>query len=129
MNYPLAPYSGDRFRRILRKAQQLIGLETDFTPHSFRAGYATDRRANGDSVDDIKNDGRWASDSSFRIYIDVVSATEIAVLLRNKGQAQAAFWAEANWHRYLSGPSLELSAIPRGPSAPPAKSASKSPME
>ena len=77
---PIVPCALDLFRRLLRLATSQIGenLDIDFTPHSFRAGFATEARARGVPIQEVKDEGRWLSDQSFGIYVDLVMAADIA---------------------------------------------------
>ena len=116
IGFPMFPYTIDRYRRIMTLAERRMGLELGLTPHSPRAGYATDARAAGRSVEEIKFEGRWLSGSSFRIYLDLVGAAEIGLQLKAKGLADACAWAVWHWPQYITPQSLYLTAIPRGPS-------------
>lgn len=49
-----------------------VGL--DFTPHCPRAGAATQASLEGMSVPDLKDAGRWASEQSLKIYLDIATA-------------------------------------------------------
>ncbi|MCP3661441.1 MAG: tyrosine-type recombinase/integrase [Gammaproteobacteria bacterium] len=56
-----------RFREGLRDALAKSNLPK-ITPHSFRAGFATEACNNGASMSDIKMFGRWESDASVHRY-------------------------------------------------------------
>ena len=45
------------------------------TAHGPRAGWATRKRLEGTSFEELREAGRWESDKSLRIYLDVVTAT------------------------------------------------------
>ena len=45
-----------------------------FTPHSLRAGAATQARMDGMSVQELMFRGRWAHESTLRVYLDVAMA-------------------------------------------------------
>ena len=51
-----------------------------FTPHCPRAGAATQGRLEGRPVRDLMVDGRWASETSLRTYLDVATATAARTL-------------------------------------------------
>ena len=50
----------------------LLGI-AGYLTHSPRAGFASDRLLAGEAFTDIKEQGRWMSDSSLRVYLDVVA--------------------------------------------------------
>ena len=63
------------YARVLQRAWKLAAvIELCFTPHSPRAGWATECRLRGMSIPELKARGRWAGDKSLAIYLDV-SAT------------------------------------------------------
>ena len=49
-------------------------LAIDITPHSLRAGGATQQKLEGDLIDVIQFDGRWESQATCKGYVDVVFA-------------------------------------------------------
>ena len=50
------------------------GLTIEFTPHSLRAGSATNDKLEGLTLADIQFRGRWESLATARGYIDIVYA-------------------------------------------------------
>ena len=82
----------------LRRAAAALGLGwVKWTPHSARAGFATERRLRGDAFSQIKEDGRWKSDSSFRVYLD--EATAMSLKQQLSGIATTAEWLEGDFAR------------------------------
>ena len=81
----LFPFSYENYRRILRKVTSALKIDIAYTPHSVRAGYASDAVARGVPFTDIREGGRWVADSSLRTYVDVVSAASIATNMRLSG--------------------------------------------
>ena len=63
---PLFPYTLQSYRTLLHRAEQALGLEVGWGPHSPCAGFATDSRAEGWSFIEIREAGRWVADSSLR---------------------------------------------------------------
>eukprot|EP00959_Pyramimonas_sp_CCMP1952_P295399 6178501-Pyramimonas_sp.AAC.1 len=57
-----------------------------WSPHSPRSGWATDSRAEGASFAEIREGGRWVSDFSLRIHLDVRGARRHA----HRGPREAA---------------------------------------
>lgn len=73
----LLPCTHSQYSRVLARAVAHIGLESaglHFTPHSFRAGAATQARLDGTDLNEIKRRGRWASDVTLRMYLDETMA-------------------------------------------------------
>lgn len=81
----LFPFSISTYRRLLLKVEVSLGGGLGFTPHSPRAGFASDSIAAGKPWSDIKESGRWISDTSFRIYLDLVGAAALALLAEKRG--------------------------------------------
>ena len=103
----------------MNKALETLDLkDIGWTPHGPRAGFATELRALGVPKAEIMDEGRWYSEQSFRIYVDIIGASDINVSLRMKGLLAATTWAQAHWTNYLSPALISLNAIPRGPSLP-----------
>ena len=77
-----AVYSVSVYNRLLRKACQRAGVaEHGFTPHSMRAGWASELRMRGVPFTELKERGRWISDSSLRTYLDAVTTARINLLV------------------------------------------------
>ena len=119
---PLVPYSIDRYRRLLKSAEARIGFFPGWSPHSARAGFASEARASGVPFTELREAGRWVADSSLRVYLDEVAAAGIAGQLHRAGLTPAISWAAAFWPRYCTRDTLTVEAIRRGPSKPNAAS-------
>ena len=53
-----------------------LGLqELHYTPHSPRAGWATQLRLSGTPFSEIQERGRWKNASTLRVYLDAVAAS------------------------------------------------------
>lgn len=64
-----------QFQKVFNVAQGALNL-SGYSPHSARTGFASDVVvANRDFVS-IREEGRWLSDMSLRIYLDVVSTAQ-----------------------------------------------------
>lgn len=96
----LFPFTIELYRRLLLKVEGELGTSIGFSPHSPRAGYASDGVAAGRPWSDIKEGGRWVSDSSFRVYLDLVGTASIALSAERKGllPLQAAALATLSEH-------------------------------
>ena len=69
-----------------------MGVTCGYTPHSPRAGFASERFADGESFTSLKETGRWLADTSLRTYIDVISASTVAVKYEAAGLTPALAW-------------------------------------
>ena len=85
----LVPTSYGAYARLIRAAEQALGLSVGWTPHSARAGFASDGIARGRPAPDIQEEGRWRSAESFRTYVDVITAASINASLEAKGLGPA----------------------------------------
>jgi hypothetical protein len=81
----LFPFSHWTYRRLILDAQSRLGIEVGYTPHSPRAGFATQAVESGLAFADIRSIGRWKSEDSFRIYVDIIGAKQIDMNLSIKG--------------------------------------------
>ena len=93
----LFPYSLYSYRTWLKFLDQRLGLCAGWTPHSARAGYASDARALGKSFEEIREEGRWTVDSSLRVYLDVAEASAIHLRLRHSGLGDCLEWGLRHW--------------------------------
>jgi len=97
---PLFPYALPTYRAWIKRAEAALGLSVGWAPHSPRAGFASDSRAEGWSFQEVREAGRWQSDSSLRTYLDIVAASQIAVSLRAAGLAPALREVSESWWRH-----------------------------
>ena len=95
-------YTYEQYRRLLKVCEARLCQDFGFTPHSPRSGFASEGRALGKSFTELKEQGRWVSDASFRVYIDVVAAAQINVSLKAAHLAPALAWATQHWGDYTS---------------------------
>ena len=81
----LCNFSYETYRRRMNKACKALGWEDlGFTPHSVRAGGATQKLMDGLPFATIQQDGRWASAQSCKIYLDAVYALAASTTARAK---------------------------------------------
>ena len=97
----LFPISYSRYRFLIQTAEAVLGLQAHFTPHSPRAGWASDCAAEGVLFSEIKARGRWVSDSSLRTYLDVIGASSISVAAQAAGLAPAIAHVRNEWPKYV----------------------------
>ena len=90
----LFPYNLQQYGRVLKKISKMLQIEhLGLTPHSPRAGFASQASLEGKTFLEIREKGRWLSDSSLRVYLDVVGALSISVdaqLINLKPQIEQA---------------------------------------
>jgi hypothetical protein len=98
----LFPVSHWTYRRLISDAECKLGLEVGFTPHSARAGFATEAVSSGESFDEIRNVGRWKSEESFRIYVDVIAAAQIETSFATNGLQPLMKQALQHLHSYFT---------------------------
>ena len=78
-NTPVVPFTYPQYRRLLARAQGVLRVDFGWTPHSPRAGFASEAIQDGVPFQEVKEAGRWLVDSSLRTYIDLVQTAQIAV--------------------------------------------------
>ena len=62
----------------IRRATQRLQIKPLWSGHSARAGWASHRFSIGQPFTELREDGRWSSDSSLRIYLDVIASQQLA---------------------------------------------------
>ena len=72
----------DVYRRLLARLSLQLGVP--YTPHSCRAGFATEAIIKGRKPDEVQRQGRWASVNSFLVYIDVATALQVEAEYRSQ---------------------------------------------
>ena len=78
----LFPVSYSTYHKLLRTVVQVdLGLSIPITPHSPRAGFATEAIADGVPFAEVQEAGRWKAESSLRGYVDIVRSASVAVEL------------------------------------------------
>ena len=97
----LFPFTAAQYGAELRHLDQLLKFGAGWTPHSGRAGFATDSRQEGRTFEEIREAGRWQADSSLRVYLDVVTATSVLLQARANGLSSALAWAARYWRAYF----------------------------
>jgi hypothetical protein len=66
------------YGRILQIGTRLAGLDkVGISPHSPRAGWASEARLAGVPFTEVQEAGRWQSPHSLRIYLDVITTSEL----------------------------------------------------
>ena len=109
----LVPYSIDAYRSWLKKiAGQLHLTDLDFSPHSPRAGFASEGRARGVPFSELQEEGRWAAAASLRVYIDLAQAASIGTRLKTAGLGPAIQWVTDHLLDYFPQAALDA-AYPR----------------
>ena len=105
------PFSLSTVSSWLKKVQaDLLLTELLITPHSPRVGFCSDAVADGRPAPEIKEAGRWISEASFRLYLDVVGSLHVAQALRLKGFGEAISWIGQNLESYFNEVTLDCYA-------------------
>ncbi|CAK0868950.1 unnamed protein product [Prorocentrum cordatum] len=89
---------GLAYRTLIKTVQASFNLDVGWGPHSPRAEFASESTALGIPFETIREMGRWGVDSSLRIYIDVVQASQVGTALRAAGLQPALDWAARYWY-------------------------------
>ena len=97
----LFPYSYRKYGSLLKTVCASLKIGVSFTPHSPRAGFATDGVCRGMPITEIKAAGRWKSETSFLTYIDVVQSLAIDAEFSGRHLAQASAWCLAHLRAYF----------------------------
>ena len=95
--------SYDTYRKLLLSAQKKSGLDSGYTPHSPRAGFATESIAEGIDFVSVREAGRWLSDTSLRVYLDLVGAASLAATHRAAGREHELVYAAKNFLKFFPG--------------------------
>jgi len=98
----LFPFTQTALGDELKLLDALLQFDARWTPHSGRAGFATDSRLEGMSFEEVREAGRWAADNSLRTYLDVQAAANVLVQARLSGKAPALAWAARHWQEYFA---------------------------
>jgi len=96
------PFTITSYRNEIRAVERLLKVSVGWGPHSPRAGYATESRRLGIPFEEIREGGRWLSDSSLRTYLDIVSAASVVRALRLNGLAVQLEQADRFWPLYFA---------------------------
>ena len=101
---PIVPYTYENYRRLLNKTCLALHLEQiGWTPHSPRAGFASEAIASGADFVAVREAGRWVADSSLRTYIDLQRVATIGTELQLAGFAAALDWADEHLGAFFIG--------------------------
>ena len=94
----LFPVSYSTYRKVLRDVVRLdLKLSIDVTPHSPRAGFATEAIADGIPFAEVREAGRWKAESSLRGYVDIARSASVAIELRTKHLGPSLQYAQAEF--------------------------------
>ena len=98
----------NQYSRCLAFAARQLGLNTiGYSPHSPRAGWATQLRLSGVPFAEIQERARWQTASALRIYLDAVAASTTLLhkthsLLEFSAYLKADFPGRFPWWRRAS---------------------------
>ena len=115
----LVGYTYEQSRRILAVVCKDVGLSAvGFTPHSPRAGFATECVAAGLGLARTRELGRWVSETSCRTYLDVVTASSIQATLKSNHLQAAQAYCGAHLLSFFIGSASCLRTAPAPVGAP-----------
>ena len=100
---PIVPFSYAQYRRLLSRAQEALKVDFGWTPHSPRAGFASEAIQDGVPFQEVKEAGRWLVDSSLRTYIDLVQTAQLAVDAQSRGVLPSVEFAAREFSRFFPG--------------------------
>ena len=83
-------FSLSRWGALLRESCKRLGLNIHLTPHSGRAGFATESWLNSDDFVTIRENMRSVADNSLRTYLDQVAAIQMQLQPQVQQYAQLA---------------------------------------
>jgi integrase len=98
----LFPYCYHAYNRAFKTVELDLGLKVGFTPHSPRAGFASERIALGEPESQVQRKGRWLMQSSFAVYADVITASQVSTTLHFVGLREAMVYCNAHVLDYFS---------------------------
>ena len=102
MDQRMFPFSIEAYRKELKHLDAFLGFNVGWTPHSPRAGYASDAALCGTPFEEIREGGRWSADQSLRTYLDIVSSLATLQRAQHQGMAEALEWSRCYWASYFS---------------------------
>ena len=94
----------EQYRRVMAKIADKVNLgHLHLTPHSPRAGFASDAMAAGFGFARTRELGRWTSETSLRGYIDITAAAAIQTNLKTQHLNDAVAFCMANIMNFFPG--------------------------
>lgn len=109
----LFPFSYAKYHRALKQVEEALGIDLGVTPHSPRAGYASEEAAAGTPVLEIMRGGRWGSESSMKTYVDIIVASQVTSMIALGAHAAPMRSAADNFYRFFR-PSLFVASATNG---------------
>ena len=97
----LSPYTPATYRTELKAVEAALNAKMGWGQHSLQAGFATDLRFEGVPFIEIRERGRWLSDSSLRVYLDILAASSAVRAMRLQGLGPLLDQAERTWAEYF----------------------------
>lgn len=94
-------------RKLIQESEKRLGVDFHFTPHSGRAGFASERIANGEDRARVQAAGRWVSEASFVVYIDVIGALHVDTQVKLGGLGPAADYCVQHLFKYITPTTLQ----------------------
>ena len=79
-----------------------LHLNLGLSGHSGRAAFATEGLIAGDEVRTIMKDGRWMTESAFRVYVDIVGALRVQAQVQSEGLSPLLSYACQQLYLFLN---------------------------
>ena len=101
-NERLFPFSYNRYNKTISDIEAHLGLALGATPHSPRAGFASEQAGAGVPVAVIREKGRCWSELSFRMYVDIITAAQVQAMVSLSCFSKGMDFAAVNFVNYFS---------------------------
>jgi hypothetical protein len=102
----LFPFSYSFYNRRIKEMNRRLNIGLDYSGHSPRAGFASERIANGEPKPEVQARGRWLTASSFNVYCDVTLAAQVEADFKFKDLQAAAEHCLQHLDDYFSAEGL-----------------------
>jgi hypothetical protein len=99
------PFSLDVYRRFLARLSGFLLAGTGITvcPHGPRAGFVSDGILDGIDEPRLRTEGRWASESAFKTYRDVVGSLSVQLCAAARALDPAMEWVASRLESFFPG--------------------------
>ena len=107
------PYTYWEYRNLIVDIDKQLDLHLGLSAHSGRAAFATEGVVAGLPLQEIQAAGRWLSETSFRIYIDIIGASAVGTHVKAKGYSAAIDWCCSHVHGFLGADRIREDTGPK----------------
>ena len=110
----LFPFSYNSHNSTISDIEAHLGLKLGATPHSPRAGFASEGAALGTPVSEIREKGRWQSELSFKMYVDVIVAAQVQSMCSLSTLSAGMQFTATDFAKYFSFEAFLAEAVGHG---------------